>query len=169
MSIDLVACGGAATSTFSLGASTGAHGTTETTMFSTVLPLGAIGTTGNNMSTRAAGIASSTAVPPSLTLRMKYDSTAICTLTATPPALAANLGWFYGSEVTTRGSSLVQGQAWFLYPATPQGAHSGNTTTTAPGLGATVTVSITGQWGATTAGNTFTMSNALADIGGLTP
>lgn len=169
MSADTVICAGVTTSRFSLGADTGAHGTTETEMFSAILPSGALDTSGVNSSVRMMGIASATVVPPSLTLRLKYGSTTICSLPAAPPSNATNHGWVYGAETTTLSSNQVFGQAWFLYPSTPQGGHSGNTAAITVTTGGTVTVSITGQWGATTAGNTFTMTNAIVDIGGLTP
>lgn len=153
-------------SSVTIGADNAANGVTETTIFSEVLPSGILGDTGATCHVRMQGIASATVVPPTLTLRLKYGVTSVCTVAAAPPSNAANLGWAYIADVTTRTVNTVHGQAWVLYPATPQGGHCGNTNARTIPTGGTVTVSITGQWGISTAGNTFTMTNTLINVGG---
>ena len=164
-SVSVASCA-SGVSSVTIGAANAANGVTETTLFSAILPFGILGVTGSNCHVRMQGIASATVVPPTLTLRLKYGSSSICTLAAAPPSNASNLGWAYTGDITTQTLNTVQGQAWFLYPLTPQGNHCGNTNAQTITTGGTVTVSITGQWGVSTAGNSFTMTNTLINVEG---
>ena len=157
-----IVCVGSLTSSVSFGTTT-----TETTIFSKDVPYGILEPTGTNLHVRVNGYASSSAVPPTLTLRLYYGSSLMVAIAAAPPALAANQGFIAESDITTRGTGSAFPQAWALYPNTPQGGHAGITQAASFTTGTTTTVALKGQYGAATAGNTVTFTNCIYDVGGL--
>lgn len=164
--LDVPMYGGALTS--SAGVNAGTDGTTETTLFTVTLPSGVVNTVGVNVRLRLWGVTNGSAVPPTLTLRIKYGSTTLCTLSAAGAAMASGEGWKLDADITTTGSGTVFAQAMIIYPVAMRGDHAENAAAASPTTSGSVTVSVTGQWGAGTAGNVFTVTNGLLEVGGQT-
>jgi hypothetical protein len=163
---------GALVSSASVNADSGAQGTTETTIYSEALPVGRINLVGQNVWLRLWGVFTSSAVPPTLTIRIKYGSTTLATLIPALTALLTNQGWKASADLTTRasGSVFAQGDALFRSAAAVlDNAFAANTAAGAPTTTGTVTLNVTAQWGTATAGNVLTLTNALPVLDGIVP
>ena len=157
-----VVCVGSLATSVSFG-----NTTTETTIFSKDVPYGILEPTGSNLHTRVNGYASAGLVPATLTFKWYYGTSLMVSVSLTPPANAAQAGFISESDITTQGAGSTFPQAWSSYPATPQGAHAGNTQAVAFTTGTTTTVALKGVYGAATAGNTVVITNVVYDVGGL--
>ncbi len=161
---------GALVSSASVDADAGAQGTTETTIYSEALPSGILNNAGRNLRIRLWGIFTSSLVPPTLTIRIKYGSTTLITLTPVLTASLTNQGWQAEADLTTRSSGSVFAQALALFrsaAAVLDNAFASNTAAGAPTTSGGVTLNITAQWGTATTGNVLTLTNALPEVGGL--
>lgn len=141
--------------------------TTETTIFSKAVPFGILEPLGTNLHLRLQGYASGSSDPAVLTLRTYYGTSVMTTLTATPGNSTTQIGFAAAQDITTVGTGSAMGQGWASYFGTTYAYHSGHTQSKAFTTGATVTVAVKGQYAVAAAGNSFTATNLLMDVGGL--
>lgn len=141
--------------------------TTETTIFSKAVPFGILEPLGTYLHIDHQGYAYGSSDPAALTLRTYYGSSLVTTVTATPGNSASGVGFASHQDIGTIGTGSAMGQAWVAYFGTTYSYHAGNTQAAPFTTGATVTVSVKGQYSAAAAGNSFTTTNLTMDVGGL--
>lgn len=148
--------------------------TTETTLDSKALPTDILRPNslyGRNLNIRAKGLLTTSLVPVTINVKMKYGSTVLCSTGAfTPVVSLTNTPWQLEIDVSSVSSGTVEAQGLFRYADTVTTLNTqnmSNTGTVAATITGAITPAITITYGGNTAGNSITIRTDIWEIGGL--
>ena len=144
-----------------------ANTTTETTFATSyTLPANAIAA-GKVIRVTARGVLSTAATGPTLTLRLKLDTTTLLSSGAMAVgASRANAWWFLQAEITYRGSGSpanVEIQGW-VNTAFVVGTSAGNAAEASLATNVNRVLGVSAAWGTANASNTITMRSFVVEV-----